>query len=45
MVFTIDNLFLNDREITGAVKINALNKARLRIDRTTGSFSIERYWQ
>jgi hypothetical protein len=38
--FSIENLFINDREITGTVKIKALNKPSLRIDRTNGSISI-----
>lgn len=39
--FTIQDFFMNDREITGTIRINALNKPKLRIDRHTGRISIE----
>ncbi len=38
--FTIDDFFMNDREITGSVRINALNKPKLRIDRGSGSITL-----
>nr|WP_315485795.1 hypothetical protein [uncultured Undibacterium sp.] len=38
--FSIDDLFMNEREITGKVHINGFSQPDLRIDRTTGSISI-----
>jgi hypothetical protein len=38
--FPINDFFMNDREITGTVRINALNKPKLRIDRNTGILTI-----
>ncbi len=38
--FNIQDLFMNDREITGVIRINGLNKPKLRIDRTTGSITL-----
>lgn len=38
--FSIGKLASSDREITGQVSINALNHAKLRIDRMTGDISI-----
>jgi hypothetical protein len=38
--YPIEELFSNDREITGVVHINMLNKPKMRIDRTTGKLSL-----
>jgi hypothetical protein len=38
--FAVNDFFMNDREITGTVRINALNKPTLRIDRSTGIITI-----
>ena len=38
--FSVDDLFMNEREITGKVHINGFSQPDLRIDRTTGSISI-----
>jgi hypothetical protein len=38
--FAINDFFMNDTEITGLVKINGLNKPKLRIDRGTGIITI-----
>lgn len=39
--FSIEDLFVNHREITGSVRINALNKPKVRIDRMSGLISIQ----
>lgn len=38
--FAVNDFFMNDTEITGTVKINGLNKPKLRIDRSTGIITI-----
>jgi hypothetical protein len=38
--YPIEDLFTNDREITGIVRINMLNKPKMRIDRMTGKLSM-----
>jgi len=38
--FTVKDPFMNDREITGKIKLNALNKPKLRIDRVSGTLSL-----
>lgn len=38
--FIISDLWINDNEITGTIRINALNKPKLRIDRRSGQISI-----
>jgi hypothetical protein len=38
--YPIENLFTNDREITGVVHINFLSQPKLRIDRLTGKLSL-----
>lgn len=38
--YPIENLFINDREITGVVHINFLSQPKLRIDRMTGKLSM-----
>jgi len=38
--FPVNDFFMNDREITGTIRINALNKPKLRIDRNTGIITI-----
>jgi hypothetical protein len=38
--YPIEDLFANDREITGVVRINMLNKPKMRIDRMTGKLSM-----
>lgn len=38
--FSVNDFFMNDREITGIVRINALNKPKLHIDRNTGIITL-----
>ena len=38
--YPIENLFINDQEITGVVHINFLSQPKLRIDRMTGKLSM-----
>lgn len=38
--FPVNDFFMNDTEITGTVRINGLNKPKLRIDRGTGIITI-----
>lgn len=38
--YPIENLFINDREITGVVHINFLSQPKLRVDRLTGKLSL-----
>jgi hypothetical protein len=38
--YPIENLFINDREITGVVHISFLSQPKLRIDRMTGKLSM-----
>lgn len=38
--FPVNDFFMNDREITGTIRINGLNKPKLRIDRSTGIITI-----
>jgi hypothetical protein len=38
--FAVNDFFMNDTEITGIVKINGLNKPKLRIDRSTGIITV-----
>ena len=38
--FKVKDLFINDREVTGKLRLNGLNKPKLRIDRTTGTLSL-----
>ncbi len=38
--YPIENLNMNDKEITGVVHINFLNQPKLRIDRITGKLSL-----
>jgi hypothetical protein len=38
--YPIEDLFVNEREITGVVHINFLNKPKLRIDRMTGKLAM-----
>jgi hypothetical protein len=38
--YPIEDLFSNDREITGVVRINMLNQPKMRIDRMTGKLSV-----
>jgi hypothetical protein len=38
--FEIHKLSVDEREISGQVRINALNKAKVHIDRTTGMIDI-----
>ncbi len=39
--FSINDLWVNEDEITGVVRINGLNKPKLRVDRRSGQLSIE----
>lgn len=39
--FTVSDVFITDREITGRVRINGLNKPSLRISRGTGAINLE----
>ncbi len=39
--FMVNDLWVNDDEITGLVRINALNKPKLRIDRRSGQITLE----
>jgi len=39
--FPIEGFFMNANEITGTVRINFLNKPKLRIDRGSGQISLE----
>ena len=39
--FNVHGFFANDREFTGELKINGLNKPDLRIDRNTGLMTLE----
>lgn len=39
--FTIDKFEMTETAITGTLRLNAINKPKLRIDRTTGTISIE----
>jgi hypothetical protein len=39
--FPVNDFFMNEREITGVIRINALNKPKLKIDRNTGIITIE----
>ena len=39
--FEINDLSVGSREITGRVRINALNKPRMRIDRNTGIITLD----
>ena len=39
--FAINGFFANDREFTGEIKINGLNKPDMRIDRNSGLITIE----
>lgn len=38
--FTVNDLWINEDEITGIIRINALNKPKLRIDRRSGQIAI-----
>lgn len=38
--FSVQDFFMNESEITGVVKINGLNKPKLRIDRNTGIITL-----
>lgn len=38
--WTIQNLFMNDREINGSLKFNFANTVKIRIDRITGTISL-----
>ncbi len=38
--FIVNDLWVNDDEITGTVRINALNKPKLRIDRHSGQITL-----
>jgi hypothetical protein len=38
--YPIENIFINDREISGVVHINFLSQPKLRIDRMTGKLSM-----
>jgi hypothetical protein len=38
--FTVSDLWVNDDEITGVIRLNALNKPKFRIDRRSGQISI-----
>lgn len=37
---TLEKTFIGDKEITGVLHLNALNKPKVRIDRITGQFSL-----
>ncbi|MER2009865.1 MAG: hypothetical protein ABS939_20720 [Psychrobacillus sp.] len=37
---TLENTFVGDKEITGVLHLNALNKPKVRIDRVTGQLSL-----
>jgi hypothetical protein len=39
--FIVNELWINDDEITGTIRLNALNKPKLRIDRRSGRITIE----
>jgi hypothetical protein len=39
--FVVNDLWVNDDEITGVVRINGLNKPKLRIDRNSGTIVID----
>jgi hypothetical protein len=38
--FIVNDLWINDDEITGIIRLNALNKPKLRIDRRSGQITI-----
>ncbi|CAB3798325.1 hypothetical protein LMG28688_04701 [Paraburkholderia caffeinitolerans] len=38
--FALENAFVGDREITGILHLNALNKPKVRIDRMTGQLTL-----
>ena len=38
--FTLEEVFVGDREITGTLHLNAFNKPKVRIDRMTGQLSL-----
>ncbi|OUL96497.1 hypothetical protein [Paraburkholderia hospita] len=38
--FTLDDVFVGEKEITGTLKLNTVNRAKVRIDRTTGQLTL-----
>lgn len=38
--FTLNDVFVGEKEITGTVKLNAVNRAKVRLDRMTGQLTL-----
>jgi hypothetical protein len=38
--FTLNDVFVGEKEITGTLKLNTVNRAKVRIDRMTGQLSL-----
>ena len=38
--FTLNDVFVGEREITGTLKLNTVNRAKVRIDRMTGQLTL-----